>query len=266
MSRSASLAAILFILAGLIAVGHLITRRETETEHENSKPLKKDDEQRSRPFSQPGDVALHEVGDVRTSPRRREVSEESSKLPPGSNPSARGGNTRAEARAKPSSHVPDVAGDHPEQTPLIDPTFRRQLEDDGVEPSAIDALERRLRSTMLDAGDAAQAPPEAPEDSPDDDMDDPSLDEDRFPIGVTLDRIRENMPAGMAGLINGDQMLTYDGSEISSINDLREAIYNAPPDTAVIATVLRDGSVFEVWLEPGVLGAEMIPPHRRPRF
>jgi len=265
MSRALSLAALLFFLAGLVTVGHLISRNEAETERESSTPVKEADEPRRGPLDRSGDVAQREVGRVRTSPRRHELSAESSKLPPSSDRSSRSGNTRAETRATTSSRVPNLADDHGARTPLIDPTLRRRLEDVGVDPSTIDYMERRLRSEALEAGDAPQTPPMAPEQAPDaeevepgDGGGEPEFDGDRLPIGVTLYRIRADMPAGMAGLIDGDKLLTYDGWDISNITDLRYAIYNAPPDTRVIAAALRDDMLFEVWLEPGVLGAELV--------
>jgi membrane-associated protease RseP (regulator of RpoE activity) len=157
-----------------------------------------------------------------------------------------------------------LPADEDEQVPRIDASLRRRLEELGIESERIDLAESRLRSLPISIPDGSGIPAAIGEnfgatgDADAGEGEDPA-DWQPGRQRVQLDQIRMDMPAGLAGLIDGDQVVRYDGLPIANIDDLRNAIYGAPVARPVIAEVMRDGETFEVLLEPGVLGARLLP-------
>jgi serine protease Do len=59
--------------------------------------------------------------------------------------------------------------------------------------------------------------------------------------GVLLTEVNEKSPAAIAGLQQGDVLLTMDGKELIGVADLRNRVAMTIPDTVVSFTLMRDG-------------------------
>jgi len=70
--------------------------------------------------------------------------------------------------------------------------------------------------------------------------------------GVQIDDVVEGSAAEKGGIQQGDVIVSFDGTEISSgSEELRDLIANAKPDTEIAVVVLRDGKKVELTVKLG---------------
>lgn len=69
--------------------------------------------------------------------------------------------------------------------------------------------------------------------------------------GVAVEKVSENSPAERAGLQNGDVVVRFEGTEVTSIRKLSRLISEVAPDHQATLTVLRNGSEIELKVTMG---------------
>ncbi len=74
------------------------------------------------------------------------------------------------------------------------------------------------------------------------------------PRGAVIEMVTEGSPAAKAGLVKGDIILSFAGTDIVELRDLTRAVANTSPDAAVDAVVLHKGKETQVTIEIGTLG------------
>ena len=74
---------------------------------------------------------------------------------------------------------------------------------------------------------------------------------DKLHSGVYVSRVLKNSPALKAGVQDGDLIVSIDGKNLNTINDLREYIYRKKPGDVVNLSIVRgkNSRVVEVVLE-----------------
>ncbi|PON17425.1 hypothetical protein C2W62_13290 [Candidatus Entotheonella serta] len=74
---------------------------------------------------------------------------------------------------------------------------------------------------------------------------------------VILNSIIDSSPAQTTGLQPGDTVLSYDGSRIFSVNDLRTATTAGEPGIPVVIEIDRDGQRLELEISRGPIGVTL---------
>ena len=69
--------------------------------------------------------------------------------------------------------------------------------------------------------------------------------------GVAVDKVVEDSPAERAGLQNGDVIVRFDGTEVTSIRKMSRLISEVAPDHQANLTVIRNGSEIEIKVTMG---------------
>lgn len=69
--------------------------------------------------------------------------------------------------------------------------------------------------------------------------------------GVPLDEVRENRPAHIAGLREGDIVVEFDGHPVRAEDDLVRRIYSAAPESTVPVVVFRNGERLAIPVKMG---------------
>lgn len=69
--------------------------------------------------------------------------------------------------------------------------------------------------------------------------------------GVEVTMVDQNAPAGKAGLKENDVILTMNGSDVQSVEQLRRMIRETPPGRVVTLGVSRDGQMLSIKVELG---------------
>lgn len=64
--------------------------------------------------------------------------------------------------------------------------------------------------------------------------------------GIFIHKVQRGGPAEKAGIQDGDVIVSYDGKQISDMENLKNEIEEAPPGKKVILEVIRDDSLFNV--------------------
>jgi len=75
------------------------------------------------------------------------------------------------------------------------------------------------------------------------------------PRGAVIEVVQDGSPADRAGLVNGDIILTFNGTEIEELRDLTRAVAETTPDAAADVIVLHRGTQKTVEVTIGTLGA-----------
>lgn len=86
------------------------------------------------------------------------------------------------------------------------------------------------------------------------------------PTSVRVDDIIEQSPAAMAGLKPGDEIISYNGERVYSIQDLNNSTVQGELGEPVVLTVKRDGVETRVSMERGPLGISSRSMQRGPAF
>lgn len=69
--------------------------------------------------------------------------------------------------------------------------------------------------------------------------------------GVAIEKVSENSPAEKAGLQNGDVIVRFEGTEVTSVRKLTRLISEVAPDHQATLTVLRGGREMEIKVTMG---------------
>jgi regulator of sigma E protease len=85
--------------------------------------------------------------------------------------------------------------------------------------------------------------------------------------GIRVTRVAPGSPAEAAGIESGDIILSVDGQEVKTLDDIEQAIEPKPPGSEVTLLLLRDDTEFETSLIPrpdppegeGPMGVELGP-------
>lgn len=77
------------------------------------------------------------------------------------------------------------------------------------------------------------------------------------PNRVIVSSVIGSSPAELAGLQNGDRIVSYDGNRIFSPNDLRNATTQSQPEDQVVMQVDRGGQIVEYFLPAGPIGVHL---------
>lgn len=76
------------------------------------------------------------------------------------------------------------------------------------------------------------------------------------PTSVGVGRVLASSPAERAGLLPGDQILSYGGQRVFSVSDLNALTLQGTPGQTVAVDVLRDGQNIQLYLPRGPVGIE----------
>ena len=76
------------------------------------------------------------------------------------------------------------------------------------------------------------------------------------PRGAVVEAVMPDSPAAKAGLVNGDIILSFDGTDIEELRDLTRAVAETAPDADSQMTVLHKGSEKTYEVTIGTLEAE----------
>ena len=74
------------------------------------------------------------------------------------------------------------------------------------------------------------------------------------PTNVAVSSVLESSPAQRAGLLPGDEILSYDGKRIFSMSDLTRQTLEGQPGEQVVVDVRRDGVSMQVVVPRGPIG------------
>ena len=64
--------------------------------------------------------------------------------------------------------------------------------------------------------------------------------------GILINKVQKGGPAEKAGIQDGDVIVSYDGKQITDMENLKKEIEEAPPGKKVILEVVRNDSLFNV--------------------
>jgi len=76
------------------------------------------------------------------------------------------------------------------------------------------------------------------------------------PRGAVVEAVMPDSPAAKAGLVDGDIILSFDGTDIEELRDLTRAVAETAPDADSQMTVLHKGSEKTYEVTIGTLDAE----------
>lgn len=74
------------------------------------------------------------------------------------------------------------------------------------------------------------------------------------PTSVQITRVLDGSPGNEAGLQPGDQLISYDGSRVFSVADLREQTMQGEPGEDVVIEIDRDGVRMQLSVPRGPVG------------
>ena len=75
--------------------------------------------------------------------------------------------------------------------------------------------------------------------------------------GALVAEVMENTPAQRGGLERGDIIISFDGKEVETPNELQRIVANTPPDKKVKAKVIRDGKIETLTVKVGTMPEEI---------
>jgi len=76
----------------------------------------------------------------------------------------------------------------------------------------------------------------------------------RRSISVTVGSVLESSPAQAAGLVAGDEIVSYDGRRVFDLSDLTTLTKEGDPGQTVVVDILRGGQPMQVVIPRGPLG------------
>ncbi len=71
---------------------------------------------------------------------------------------------------------------------------------------------------------------------------------------ITVSSVIESSPAHSAGLLPGDEIVSYDGQRVFSLNDLSRQTMGGVPGESVVVNVMRNGNLVQVVMPRGPVG------------
>jgi S1-C subfamily serine protease len=72
------------------------------------------------------------------------------------------------------------------------------------------------------------------------------LKEKEDPKGIWIERVTPESPAEKAGLLPGDQFVSFDGKEVQSLKDIHDAVAHKGWGKEVVIIILREGVNKEI--------------------
>ena len=71
---------------------------------------------------------------------------------------------------------------------------------------------------------------------------------------ITVRNVIDSSPANRAGLLPGDEIVSYDGNRVFGMYELRSMSFSGSPGEDVVVEVMRDGQSMQIILPRGPLG------------
>jgi len=75
--------------------------------------------------------------------------------------------------------------------------------------------------------------------------------------GALVAEVMEGTPAQQGGMERGDIIISFDGKEVETPNELQRIVANTPPDKKVKAKVIRDGKIETLTVKVGTMPEEI---------
>jgi len=75
--------------------------------------------------------------------------------------------------------------------------------------------------------------------------------------GALVAEVMEDTPAQRGGMERGDIVISFDGKEVETPNDLQRIVASTPPDKKVKAKVIRDGKIETLTVKVGTMPEEI---------
>ena len=74
------------------------------------------------------------------------------------------------------------------------------------------------------------------------------------PITISVGSVLESSPGQRAGLLPGDQIVSYDGNRVFDVSDLNQQTMLGEPGESVVVDITRDGMPMQVVMPRGPIG------------